>query len=84
MTKSLTRKALTLSASAATISGLTVTQHLKRRHWAIKRRHWEMREIKRRHVVLWANSGDQIQDRTLHRTKRERKETWVQLILNVQ
>ena len=23
-------------------------------------------------LVLWANSGDQIQDRTLHRTKRER------------
>ena len=22
-------------------------------------------------LVLWANSGDQIQDRTLHRTKRE-------------
>ena len=23
-------------------------------------------------LVLWANSGDQIQNRTLHRTKRER------------
>ena len=24
-------------------------------------------------LVLWANSGDQIQDRTLHRTKREKE-----------
>ena len=24
-------------------------------------------------LVLWANSGDQIQVRTLHRTKRERE-----------
>ena len=66
MTKSLTRKALTLSASAATISGLTVTQHLWRRHW----------KMKRRHVVLLILV---IRSRTgLYTELRERKETCVE------